>query len=526
MISTNNVSLNYGTKSLFSNVNIKFFPGNCYGLIGANGAGKSTFLKILSGEIDDYSGDIDIERGKQISTLKQEHTAFDEHTVVETVIMGDTALSAVMQERDNIYAKEDFSDEDGLRAGELEEKIEELGGYEAEANARQFLSGLGVKETLHDSNMKTLPAGDKVKVLLAQALFGDPDILLLDEPTNNLDLLAIKWLEEFLVNFEKTVIVVSHDRHFLNSVCTHMADIDYQKITIFVGNYDFWWDSSKLIREMQKDQKKKAEDKAKDLKDFIARFSANASKSKQATSRKKALDKLNLDEIKASTRKFPYIDFKVDREPGNNILKVEGLTKEIKGKKLLENVSFELRSEDKIALLGDEIAISTLYNILMEEDEADSGSFEWGVTTARAYFPNDSKKLLEDDDLSLIDWLRQYSKDKDETYIRGFLGRMLFSGEEASKKTNVLSGGETVRMVLSKMMLSGANNLLLDGPTAHLDLEAIQALNNGLIRFKGNVMFSSHDHQFLETIANRIFVIKDGKLTIHEMDFDQYMGLT
>lgn len=525
MLNTKNVSLNYGNKILFENVNIKFVPGNCYGLIGANGAGKSTFLKILAGEIDDFSGEIEVASNCRLSTLKQDHSAFDDKEALETVIMGDTYLSGLIAERDAIYAKEDFSDEDGMRAGDLEEKIEECGGYEAEAGAEQLLSGLGIKEEFHRQKMENLTAGDKVKVLLAQALFGNPDILLLDEPTNNLDLHAIKWLEDFLINFEKTVIVVSHDRHFLNSVCTHMADIDYSKINIFVGNYDFWWESSQLIRKMQKDQKQKTEEKAKELKDFIARFSANASKSKQATSRKKALEKLNVDEIKASTRKFPYLEFKPEREAGNNLLHVENISKNIEGVQLLDNISFELLHGDKIAFTGDELAITALFNILCEETQPDSGKFEWGVTTSLAYFPVDNKEYFESGELTLIDWLRQFSKEKDETYIRGFLGRMLFTGDESTKKTNVLSGGEKVRMMLSKMMMTGANILFFDGPTAHLDLEAIQALNNALTRFSGNILFTSHDRQFIQTIANKIYEIKDGKLTIYDMSFDEYAGV-
>ena len=526
MITVNNVSLNYGSRALFTKVNLKFLPGNCYGVIGANGAGKSTFLKILSGELDDYSGEVNVEPGKRISTLKQDHFAFDNEIVLQTVILGNTSLVETMKERDAIYEKPDFSDADGIRAGELEEMIEKLGGYEAESDAGQLLSGLGVDTALHDQKMSSLNPGDKVKVLLAQALFGNPDILLLDEPTNDLDIRAIHWLEDFLIKYEKTVIVVSHDRHFLNAVCTHMADIDFGKITIFTGNYDFWYQSSQLIRQMQKNEKKKAEEKAKELKDFIARFSANASKSKQATARKKALEKLDLGSLKASTRKFPYVEFKPNRDAGNNLLRVEGLSKTIDGKSVLKNVSFELHKDDKIAFFGEESAITTLFNILAEEDKPDSGTIEWGVTTSYAYFPADNSSYFSSGDLNLIDWLRQYSEDKDESYIRGFLGRMLFSGDEAKKKTNVLSGGEKVRMMLSKMMMSGANILILDGPTSHLDLESIQALNNALKNFTGNILFSSQDQEFVETVANRIFEFKGDSLVVHSESFDEFMGIS
>ncbi len=521
MISAKNVSLSYGNKVLFENVNIKFVPGNCYGLIGANGAGKSTFLKILSGEMDDYSGEVEIASGNRISTLKQDHGVFDHEEALQTVIMGDVKLASLNKQLDEVYSKEDFSDEDGILAGEIQEQIEEAGGYEAEANAAQLLAGLGVDEAFHKKRMSDLPSGDKVKVLLAQALFGEPDILLLDEPTNNLDIHAISWLEDFLMNFEKTVIVVSHDRHFLNAVCTHMADIDYSKITIFVGNYDFWYQSSQMIRNMQRDQKRRAEEKAKDLKDFIARFSANASKSKQATARKKALDKLNLDDIKASTRKFPYIEFKPDRDIGNDVFHADSLT--ASNEALLKNISFELIKEDKIAFVGDELGISALFDILAERQEAAGGTFKWGATISVAYFPVDHSHDFEDPEVSLIDWLRPHAKEKDETYIRGFLGRMLFSGDEASKKVGVLSGGERVRMVLSRMMMTGANVLILDGPTAHLDLESIQALNNALIKFPGVVLFSSHDHQFVETIANKIYEISDGGLKLHNESLEEYL---
>ena len=524
MISTNDVSLNYGSRTIFANVTIKFVPGNCYGLIGANGAGKSTFLKVLSGEIDEYSGEVHIGPGLRLSTLKQDHNAFDDEVVLQTAIMGDTVLSSTIAERDAIYAKPDFSDEDGIKAGELEEKIEQLGGYEAESKVAQLLSGLGIQEELHSKLMKELTEAEKLKVLLAQALFGNPDILLLDEPTNDLDIYAIQWLEEWLMSFEKTVIVVSHDRHFLNAVCTHMADIDFGKITMFAGNYDFWYQSSQLIRQIERDQKKKAEDKAKQLREFIARFSANASKSKQATSRKKALEKLEPGEMKASTRKFPYVEFKPERESGKNLLTVENLSYEEGGKKLLDRISFELFKDDKVAIVGDELAITKLYEILAGKVEVDS-KIEWGVTTSRAYFPADNAELFHSTDLSLIDWLRQFSNGKDESYIRGFLGRMLFSGEEATKFTKVLSGGEKVRMLLSKMMLSGANILMFDNPTSHLDLEAIQALNTAMEKFNGNILFSSHDQQLLQSVANRIFEINDGKLNIYDKNYGEYKSM-
>jgi len=523
MISTSNVSLKYGSRTLFENVSIRFLPGNCYGLIGANGAGKSTFLKILSGENKEYSGDVSIPPKFRISTLKQDQFAFDNEEVLQTVIMGDTALSEAIQQRDAIYAKPDFSDEDGIVAGDLEERIESLGGYEAESNAAQLLVGLGIPNEMHKKQMSALTASEKVKVLLAQSLFGNPDILLLDEPTNNLDIHAIHWLEEFLAKFEKTTIVVSHDRHFLNQVCTHMADIDFGKITIFTGNYDFWWESSQLIRSIERDQKRKAEEKAKELKDFIARFSANASKSKQATSRKKALEKLDLGEMKASTRKFPFIDFKPEREAGNNLLHVEGLSKTVDGVNLLDDISFEILKNDKVAFMGNGVSISAIFNILMGEEKPDKGKFHWGVTTTCAYLPAENSKYFAGSDLNLIDWLRQYSKEKDEAYIRGFLGRMLFTGDESTKKVSVLSGGEKVRMMLSKIMLASPNVLILDGPTAHLDLESIQAFNNGLIRFPGTILFTSHDHQFVQTVAKRIFEINDGKLKIFDQSFDEYM---
>jgi ATPase subunit of ABC transporter with duplicated ATPase domains len=523
MISTSNISLKYGARTLFENVSIRFLPGNCYGMIGANGAGKSTFLKILSGENKEYSGDVSIPAKFRLSTLKQDQFAFDNEQVLQTVIMGDTALSDAIRRRDEIYAKPDFSDEDGIAAGDLEERIESLGGYEAESNAAQLLVGLGIPNEMHKKQMSALTASEKVKVLLAQSLFGNPDILLLDEPTNNLDIHAIHWLEEFLAKFEKTTIVVSHDRHFLNQVCTHMADIDFGKISVFTGNYDFWWESSQLIRSIERDQKRKVEEKAKELKDFIARFSANASKSKQATSRKKALEKLDLGEMKASTRKFPFIDFKPEREAGNNLLNVEGIGKTVDGVKILDNVTFEILKSDKVVFMGNGISISALFNILMGEDAPDDGKFNWGVTTTVAYLPAENAKYFENCDLNLIDWLRQYSKEKDEGYIRGFLGRMLFTGDESTKKVSVLSGGEKVRMMLSKIMLASPNVLILDGPTAHLDLESIQAFNNGLIKFPGTILFTSHDHQFVQTVAKRIFEINDGMLKIFDQTFDEYM---
>ncbi|MFC0270776.1 ABC-F family ATP-binding cassette domain-containing protein [Metabacillus herbersteinensis] len=525
MIAVSNVGLRFGDRKLFDEVNIKFTPGNCYGLIGANGAGKSTFLKILSGEIEAQTGDVIITPGERLAVLKQNQFEYEEHEVMKVVIMGHKRLYEVANEKDAIYMKENFSDEDGMRAAELEGEFAELNGWEAESEVAILLKGLGVSEELHNKKMSELVGSDKVKVLLAQALFGKPDILLLDEPTNNLDIKAIQWLEEFLINFENTVIVVSHDRHFLNKVCTHVADLDFAKIQIYVGNYDFWYESSQLALKLQQGENKKKEEKVKELQNFIARFSANASKSKQATSRKKSLEKISLDDIKPSSRRYPYVNFTPEREIGNDVLRVEGLTKTIDGVKVLDDVNFILNKEDKIALVGrDEIANTTLFKILTGEMEADSGSFRWGVTTAQAYFPRDNSSYFEGSEPSLVDWLRQYSpNDQSESFLRGFLGRMLFSGEEVQKKPSVLSGGEKVRCMLSKMMLSGSNVLLLDDPTNHLDLESITALNNGLTNFKGTMIFTSHDHQFVETIANRIIEITPNGIIDKQMTYDEYL---
>ncbi|XXM71640.1 ABC-F family ATP-binding cassette domain-containing protein [Lysinibacillus sphaericus] len=527
MIQVSDVSLRFGDRKLFEDVNIKFTPGNCYGLIGANGAGKSTFLKILSGDIESQTGNVSMSPGERLAVLKQDHFEYEEYEVLKVVIMGHTRLYEVMQEKDAIYMKEDFSDEDGMRAAELEGEFAELNGWEAESEAAILLKGLGIGENLHTKQMSELTGGDKVKVLLAQALFGKPDVLLLDEPTNHLDIQAIQWLEEFLINFENTVIVVSHDRHFLNKVCTHIADLDFGKLQIYVGNYDFWYESSQLALRMAQDQNKKKEEKIKELQAFVARFSANASKSKQATSRKKLLDKISLDDIKPSSRRYPYVQFKPEREIGNDVLRVEGLTKTIDGVKVLDNVSFIMNKDDKIALVGaDEIAKTTLFKILAGEMEPDSGSFKWGVTTSQAYFPKDNTEYFEGSEPTLVDWLRQYSpEDESETFLRGFLGRMLFSGEEVLKKPGVLSGGEKVRCMLSKMMLSGSNVLLLDEPTNHLDLESITALNNGLIAFKGAMIFASHDHQFIQTVANRIIEIKDGGIIDKQTTYDEFLEL-
>lgn len=525
MITVSNVSLRYGDRKLFEDVNIKFTPGNCYGLIGANGAGKSTFLKILSGDIEPQTGDVIMGPGERLAVLKQNHFEYEEYEVLTTVIMGHARLYEVMQEKDAIYMKADFTDEDGIKAAELEGEFAEMNGWEAESEAAILLKGLGISEELHTKKMAELTGGEKVKVLLAQALFGKPDVLLLDEPTNHLDLKAIAWLEEFLINFENTVIVVSHDRHFLNNVCTHIADLDFSKIQIYVGNYDFWYESSQLASKMASDANRKKEEKIKELKEFIARFSANASKSKQATSRKKLLDKIELDDIRPSSRRYPFVGFTPEREIGNDLLRVEGLTKTIDGEKVLDNISFIMNKGDKVALVGNnEIAKTTLFKILMGEMEPDSGTFKWGVTTSQAYFPKDNSEYFENSDVNLVEWLRQFSpNDESESFLRGFLGRMLFSGEEVLKKASVLSGGEKVRCMLSKMMLSGANVLLLDEPTNHLDLESITALNNGLIAFKGSMMFASHDHQFVQTIANRVFEITPKGLVDKQMTFDEYL---
>ncbi|WP_113929196.1 ATP-binding cassette domain-containing protein [Bacillus sp. P14.5] len=528
MIQVSDVSLRFGDRKLFEDVNIKFTAGNCYGLIGANGAGKSTFLKILSGEIESQTGNVSMTPGERMAVLKQNHFEYEEHEVLKVVIMGHTRLYEVMQEKDAIYMKADFSDEDGMRAAELEGEFAELNGWEAESEAAILLKGLGISEDLHTKKMEDLNGGDKVKVLLAQALFGKPEVLLLDEPTNHLDIAAIQWLEEFLINFENTVIVVSHDRHFLNKVCTHIADLDFGKIQVYVGNYDFWYESSQLATRMASDQNKKKEEKIKELQAFIARFSANASKSKQATSRKKLLDKITLDDIRPSSRKYPYVHFKPEREIGNDLLRVEGISKTIDGVKVLDNVSFIMNKDDKIALVGsDEIAKTTLFKILAGEMEPDSGTFKWGVTTSQAYFPKDNSDYFEGSEPNLVEWLRQYSpNDQSESFLRGFLGRMLFSGEEVMKKPSVLSGGEKVRCMLSKMMLSEANVLLLDEPTNHLDLESITALNNGLENFKGSMIFSSHDHQFIQTIANRIIKLDSEGIIDKQMTYDEFLEAT
>ncbi|MDH5717654.1 MAG: ATP-binding cassette domain-containing protein [Spirochaetia bacterium] len=524
MIQTQNVTLQYGSKKLFENVSLKFNPGNCYGLIGANGTGKSTFIKILSGENNEYTGDISVSSGARLAVLKQDHYAYDEYEVLETVIAGNKKLLDIKHEKDAIYEKPDFNDEDGIRAGELESMFEELGGYEAESEAAVLLDGLGVESEKHSKKMKDLQEAEKVKVLLAQSLFGNPDVLLLDEPTNGLDIKAIMWLENFLLNFKNTVIVVSHDRHFLNKVCTHIADIDFGKIQLFVGNYDFWFHSSQLALKLIKDKNKRNEEKAQELKDFIARFSANASKSKQATSRKRELEKLTFEDIKPSSRKYPYVDIKSDREAGNDVLEVEKLSKTVNGELLLNNVSFQVNKGDKIAVLADdERRVTALYEILSENEKADSGKIKWGVTITKSYLPADNTKFFESVNLDLVDWLRQYSKDQDEKFIRGFLGRMLFAGEDALKKVNVLSGGERVRMMLSKLMLSGANFLIVNNPTHHLDLESISSVNDGLINFKGTLLFSSHDHEFLQTVANKIISLDENGLQLFDMTYDEYL---
>ncbi len=525
MISANNVTLRIGKKALFEDVNIKFTEGNCYGLIGANGAGKSTFLKILSGQLEATKGDIVITPGQRLSFLQQDHFKYDQYQVLDTVIMGNQHLYDVKTEKDAIYAKEDFTDEDGIRASELEGEFAEMNGWEAESDAASLLNGLGVDTEHHYTLMKDLEGSLKVKVLLAQALFGNPDILLLDEPTNHLDLNAIEWLEEFLIDFSNTVIVVSHDRYFLNKVCTHTADIDYGKIQLYSGNYDFWFESSQLLIKQMKEANKKKEEKIKELQEFISRFSANASKSKQATSRKRALEKIQLDEMRPSSRKYPYIDFRPNREIGNEVLMVENLSKTIDGEKLLDNLTFTLGHDDKVAFVGShERAKTTLFQILMGEMEPDEGYYKWGVTTSRSYFPKDSTAEFNND-LTIADWLTQYSEIKDATYVRGFLGRMLFAGEDGVKRVKVLSGGEKVRCLLSKMMISGSNILILDEPTNHLDMEAITALNNGLIKFPGAILFASHDHQFVQTTANRIMEILPGGTLIDKItSYDEYLA--
>ena len=525
MISANNITLRVGKKALFEDVNIKFTEGNCYGLIGANGAGKSTFLKILSGQLEPTNGDVVITPGQRLSFLQQDHFKYDAYTVLDTVIMGNKRLYEIMKEKDAIYAKADFTDEDGIRASELEGEFAEMNGWEAESDAATLLNGLGIETDLHYSQMADLTGSQKVKVLLAQARFGNPDILLLDEPTNHLDLPAIEWLEEFLINFDNTVIVVSHDRYFLNKVCTHTADIDYGKIQLYAGNYDFWFESSQLLIKQMKEANKKKEEKIKELQEFISRFSANASKSKQATSRKRALEKIQLDDMRPSSRKYPYIDFRPNREIGNEVLMVENLSKTIDGVKVLDNISFTLGHDDKVAFVGaNEQAITTLFKILVGEMEPDEGNYKWGVTTSQAYFPKDNTAEF-DNDLTITDWLTQYSEIKDATYVRGFLGRMLFPGEDGIKRVRVLSGGEKVRCLLSKMMISGANILILDEPTNHLDMESITALNNGLIKFPGVILFTSHDHQFVQTTANRIMeILPNGTMIDKITTYDEYLA--
>ncbi|MBQ9589515.1 MAG: ATP-binding cassette domain-containing protein [Butyrivibrio sp.] len=524
MISANNVTLRVGKKALFEDVNIKFTPGNCYGIIGANGAGKSTFLKILSGQIETTNGDVVISDGERLSFLEQDHFKYDDNVVLDTVIAGNARLFEIKNEKDAIYAKEDFTDEDGIRASELEAEFAEMNGWEAESDAESLLNGLGIETEYHYKLMKDLDGAQKVKVLLARALFGNPDILLLDEPTNHLDLDAIAWLEEFLINFENTVIVVSHDRYFLNKVCTYIADIDYGKIQLYAGNYDFWYESSQLMIRQMKEANKKKEEQIKELKEFIARFSANASKSKQATSRKKALEKIELDTIKPSSRKYPYIDFRPNREIGNEVLTVDGISKTINGEKILDNISFVVQREDKIAFVGgNELAKTTLFQILTGEMEPDEGTYKWGVTTSQAYFPKDNTKEF-DNDYTITEWLTGYSEIKDATYVRGFLGRMLFAGEDGVKKVKVLSGGEKVRCLLSKMMISGANCLIFDEPTNHLDMESISALNDGMIKFPGVELFACRDHQVVQTTANRIMeILPDGSLVDKRSTYDEYL---
>ena len=525
MLSANGVTIRFGKRVLFEDVNIQFGKGNCYGIIGANGAGKSTFLKVLSGELEPSKGDVTLDKNERISVLKQDHFAFEEYTVLDTVIMGNKELYKIMKEKEAIYAKEDFSEEDGMKAAKLEEKFAELDGWNAESDAEILLNDLGIIPEKHYKMMKELEAREKVKVLLAQSLFGNPDVLLLDEPTNDLDLKSIDWLQEFLINFENTVIVVSHDRYFLNKVCTHIADVDFGKIKVYPGNYDFWYESSQLALKQMKEQNKKKEEKIKELQEFIARFSANASKSKQATSRKKTLEKIELDEIKPSNRKYPYVDFKPDREPGKEILQVKNISKIINGEKILNNISFTVKQNDKIAFLADnENAKTILFQIIAGKLEPDEGEIIWGTTITHSYFPKDNNYLFETDE-NLTEWLRKYSKDPDEIYVRGFLGRMLFSGDESLKKVKVISGGEKVRCVLSKMMLSGANFLIFDEPTNHLDMESITSVNEGMQKFKGNILFTSHDHQLTQTVANRIIDIKSDKIIDREVTYNEYLGI-
>ena len=525
MLTATGVTVRFGKRVLFEDVNIKFGKGNCYGIIGANGAGKSTFLKVLSGELEPSKGEVSLEKGERLSILKQDHFAFENYTVIDTVIMGNKELYDIMKEKEAIYMKPDFSEEDGMKAAKLEERFAELDGWNAESDAAMLLNDLGIIPENHYKLMSELEAREKVKVLLAQALFGNPDVLLLDEPTNDLDLKSINWLQEFLINFENTVIVVSHDRYFLNKVCTHIADVDFGKIKVYPGNYDFWYESSQLALKQMKEQNKKKEEKIKELQDFIARFSANASKSKQATSRKKTLEKIELDEIKPSNRKYPYVDFKPDREPGKEILQVKNVSKTINGEKILDNISFTVKTGDKIAFLADnENAKTVLFQIIAGEMEPDEGELIWGTTITKSYFPKDNNYLFDVDE-NLTEWLRKYSKDPDETYVRGFLGRMLFSGDESLKQARVISGGEKVRCVLAKMMLSGANFLIFDEPTNHLDMESITSVNDGMSKFKGNILFTSHDHQLTQTVANRIIDIKADKVIDREVTYNEYLGI-
>ncbi|MCL2402039.1 MAG: ATP-binding cassette domain-containing protein [Oscillospiraceae bacterium] len=524
MITVNNLSLQFGGTTLFSRVDLQFTAGNCYGVIGANGAGKSTFLKILAGETDYTSGSVELKPDVRMSVLKQDQNMYDDYTVIETVIMGNARLFECGKEKDALYLKEDFSDEDGIRAAELEEEYAELGGWEAESNASQLLQGLGIPTELHEAQMSTMEPRQKVKALLAQALFGSPDIILLDEPTNNLDVNSVVWLEDFLMDYEGTVIVVSHDRFFLNTVCTHIVDIDFGKIKMYVGNYDFWYDSSQLMQRLLREQNKKSEDKIRELEEFIRRFSANKSKSRQATSRRKLIEKISLEDMPASTRKYPWVGFKMEREPGKDRLFVTDVSKTIDGVKVLDKVSFIMGKDDKIAFIGDnEIAITTMFKILAGEIEPDEGEVKWGVSTTQAYFPNDNSEYFDDSDLSIMDWMRQFSEDKRESYLRTFLGRMIFTGDDVYKQVKVLSGGEKVRCMLSKMMLSGASVLLLDQPTNHLDLESVAALNNGMSGFNGNIIFTTHDHQLIQTVANRIIEFKDGGIIDRAMTYDEYI---
>lgn len=526
MITVSNVSLQFGGSTLFKDVELKFTPGNCYGIIGANGAGKSTFLKILSGELEASTGEVSMPSELRMSVLKQDHYAYDEYSVLDTIIMGNPRLYEVMKEKDAIYEKEDFSDEDGIRASELEGEFAEMNGWEAESDASRLVQGLGLEESVLKAQMNTLTGSEKVKVLLAQALFGNPDIILLDEPTNHLDIDAVNWLEDFLLDYPGTLIVVSHDRHFLNTVCTHIVDIDYGKIKLYVGNYEFWYESSQLVQRMLKQQNKKAEEKIKELQTFIARFSANKSKAKQATARKKMLDKLTVEEMPASSRRYPYVGFQQEREVGKDILFVEGVSKTVDGVKVLDNVSFSVNREDKIAVIGaNETAVTALMQILAGETEPDEGTVKWGVSTSRSYFPKDNTEYFDGCELSILDWMRQYSEDQSEAYLRGFLGRMLFSNDDVFKEVKVLSGGEKVRCMLSRMMLFGSNVLLLDQPTNHLDLESITAVNNGLRDFAGNVIFASHDHEFIQTIANRVIDIQEHGIIDQSMTYDEYLAM-